>query len=454
MFVSSSLSDVLFVQEAKVTAEMLPDVQNALQRNGWRGAFSAAVSKSRFGASGGVAVLARSHLGLCSMRYGENSAWNHEVEPGRVVEAFLPAAGGIVLDSVYLHDGEGLCERNRGILHLIGDRIRAHQLPVIVAGDFNFPVCVLQESGWMKRLQLHVLQPDLHVPTFVTRNGVSYNNFVLVSSSLLARCKGTCVKRDSGLHGHRPVCFNVALQEPMPKYRALVRGATIQFVKNHSCKAQPAGFAPVSKGVQVAAQHASGTTHEEAWTCAYEIWSRLAASELIPFLGIDGQKQVDVARRCSRRDVKTRWVAPVASGNAPVCDVEVSKRAWCIARDRLTDLLCVVQKRVLPSYASQVGRALMRALRRWPDDFGVHWYAALEIWAGIARWPLRSCLDCRATWLLHTLNWRPLLVICLSKPHLREFEDGGNGHSRLCQTRRSLRFNGLRAEISFHSLCR
>ena len=144
MFVYSSQSDVLFVQEAKVTAEMLPDVQNALQRNGWRGAFSAAVSKSRFGASGGVAVLARSHLGLCSMRYGDNFAWNHEVEPGRVVEAFLP---GIVLYSVYLHDGEGLDERNQGILHLIGERIRAHQLPVIVAGDFNIPVSVLQESG-------------------------------------------------------------------------------------------------------------------------------------------------------------------------------------------------------------------------------------------------------------------------------------------------------------------
>ena len=72
------------------------------------------------------------------MRHGENFAWNHEVEPGRVVEAYLPAAGGIVLYSVYLHDGEGLCERNQVIQHLIGERIRAHQLPVIVAGDFQF----------------------------------------------------------------------------------------------------------------------------------------------------------------------------------------------------------------------------------------------------------------------------------------------------------------------------
>ena len=118
---SSSHPDVLFVQEAKVTAGMLPDVQNALQRNGWRGAFSAGISKSRFGASGGVAVLARSHLGLCSLFFRLGVTWNHEVEPGRVVEAFLPGSGGIVLCTVYLHDGEGLDERNQRILHLIGD---------------------------------------------------------------------------------------------------------------------------------------------------------------------------------------------------------------------------------------------------------------------------------------------------------------------------------------------
>ena len=254
IFVSSSLSDVLFVQEAKVTAEMLPDVQNTLQRSGWRSAFSPAVSKSRFGSSGGVAVLARAHLGLCSMKYGDNHDWSHEVEPGRVVEAYLSAAGGIVLYSVYLHDGEGLSERNQLILHLIGERVRAHQLPVIVAGDFNFPVSVLLESGWMRRLQLHVLQPHSNVPTFVTKNGASYNDFVLVSSTLLARCKGTFIKLDSGLHGHRPVCFNVAHRGPMPRYRVLVRGATIQFVRKHSCKAQPADFVPVSKALQVAAK--------------------------------------------------------------------------------------------------------------------------------------------------------------------------------------------------------
>ena len=51
------------------------------------------------------------------------------------------------------------------------------------------------------------------------------------------------------------------------------------------------------------------------------------------------------------------------------------------------------------------------------------------------------------------LNWCPSLVICLSKPNLREFDDGGRGLSRLCRTRGSLLFSGPKAEISFHSLC-
>ena len=89
-------------------------------------------------------------------------------------------------------------------------------------------------------------------------------------------------------------------------------------------------------------------------------------------------------------------------------------------------ICCVLFRNVLcPSYASKVGRALMRALRRWQDEFGVQWYAALKIWAGVARLALSACLDCRAIWLLHTMSWRPFLMICLSKPHLREFEGGG-----------------------------
>ena len=83
VFVATSLSDVLFLQEAKVTADMLPGVQNTVFKSGWRGAFSSAISTSRLGASEGVALLARTHLGMCSMAYGADANWSHEVESGR-----------------------------------------------------------------------------------------------------------------------------------------------------------------------------------------------------------------------------------------------------------------------------------------------------------------------------------------------------------------------------------
>ena len=56
---------------------------------------------------------------------------------------------------------------------------------------------------------------------FVTKNGVNYNDFVLVSSVLLARCKGMFVKLDSGLHGHRPVCFNVVHRKAIAKVQGV-----------------------------------------------------------------------------------------------------------------------------------------------------------------------------------------------------------------------------------------
>ena len=97
---------------------------------------------------------------------------------------------------------------------------------------------------------------------------------MLVSSVLLSRCKDTFVELDSGLNGHRPVCFSCAHRWPMPRFKALVRGAAIQFLKKHSRKAQPADFVSVSEVLQVAAQVESGVRREEALTRACEAWSR------------------------------------------------------------------------------------------------------------------------------------------------------------------------------------
>ena len=70
---------------------------------------------------------------------------------------------------------------------------------------------------------------------------------------------------------------------------------------------------------------------------------------------------------------------PAPCVNAPVCATESSKREWIIARDLLTDLVCVVDRNVLPQHVSQVGRAMLRLLRRWPDEFGGHWLGSSKL---------------------------------------------------------------------------
>ena len=114
---ATSLSDVLFLQEAKVTADMLLDVQNTLLKSGWSGAFSPAISTSRLG---GVALLTRTHVGMCSMAYGADANCSHEVESGRVVEAFLPVAGVSCCAPVYLHDDAGLDDVIKGSCASLG----------------------------------------------------------------------------------------------------------------------------------------------------------------------------------------------------------------------------------------------------------------------------------------------------------------------------------------------
>ena len=88
---------------------------------------------------------------------------------------------------------------------------------MIVARDFNFPVRVLQDSGWM-RLQLHVLQPEIDVPTFVTKNGVSSNDFVLFP---VCCCQGARIRLSSS----NPVCMGTDLCVSILRIAGQCRGS-------------------------------------------------------------------------------------------------------------------------------------------------------------------------------------------------------------------------------------
>ena len=90
-------------------------------RDGWKFASSPAVSGQGGGASAGVAVLVRKHIGARSVGTQQPDL-PFEIAQGRaagvLVEGGVP--GGILIVSVYLKVGTGLCEENWETLLRIG----------------------------------------------------------------------------------------------------------------------------------------------------------------------------------------------------------------------------------------------------------------------------------------------------------------------------------------------
>ena len=106
--------DLVLLQEVKITSEMDYKLHGWARRQGWKAALSPSTITPAGGFSGGAAVMARKHIPL-SLPPGSDSTCR---EAGRVAAAIVRAGpcGGFIAVSSYLFIGEGLSERNVGIV--------------------------------------------------------------------------------------------------------------------------------------------------------------------------------------------------------------------------------------------------------------------------------------------------------------------------------------------------
>ena len=75
--------------------------------------------------------------------------WEHAAKL-QLVFALLP--GGLVVVSVFLTTAIGYFEQNTAFLIMLGQVLRATDLPLIVGGDFNLAGDVFGQSGWPEEL--------------------------------------------------------------------------------------------------------------------------------------------------------------------------------------------------------------------------------------------------------------------------------------------------------------
>ncbi len=127
---------VICAQETWVNQAAVAGASAWARRNGWRSVWSPAATTKRGGTAGGVAILARDHMGL---HLPPNDA--HEVVPARAVMAVLEAPGqrAIRVLSCYLKHGVKATEENASTLALVGEVVQrcGDDEPCVVGGDFN-----------------------------------------------------------------------------------------------------------------------------------------------------------------------------------------------------------------------------------------------------------------------------------------------------------------------------
>eukprot|EP00959_Pyramimonas_sp_CCMP1952_P006497 135806-Pyramimonas_sp.AAC.1 len=136
-------------------------MQRTMHRLGWKAVIGAADGADADSSSVGVAVLARSHLGLSSLSLEADGGWATSAcsrwcvatrRLKHVIVTFVP---------VYLVSGGGLNGKNMRILSQLGARISQVAGPVVIIGDWQNAVDNLASVNFLGSLGLCEIPSDL-----------------------------------------------------------------------------------------------------------------------------------------------------------------------------------------------------------------------------------------------------------------------------------------------------
>ncbi len=219
-FVKATDADVLLVQEHKLMGRDNVDEAVAwLRRHKWNALLTEAEAGPNGGASAGVAVLARDHLGLSLPPVG-----SEEVVPARVAAAKVEAPGTrpFVAVAAYLHDGEGMSRRNLELLRSIGNFISAQgeSVPFMIGGDFQTTPREIANTGFAQEMKAVLVASG--APAGTCRNGRTARelDYFYVSAGMACGINTIEAIEGTGLRTHLPVA--VTFKPCLAAIRALV----------------------------------------------------------------------------------------------------------------------------------------------------------------------------------------------------------------------------------------
>ena len=165
---------VLLQEHHLLEGEPIARAEDWLKGQGWQGLFEPAMPGKGTGSTGGVAVLARSGMGL------RNPVEDMKCNGSRAKAAMvdLPGKRSVLCISLYLHDGRGLDAFNLGLLRGVGQFARGSGWPYIIGGDYQMQPEVLLDAAYPQQTEGILIAPDK--PTCRTSAGYRCLDYFLV----------------------------------------------------------------------------------------------------------------------------------------------------------------------------------------------------------------------------------------------------------------------------------
>ncbi len=243
--------------------------------------------------------------------------------------------GGLHVVSVYLHDAEGLTQRNLDILQSLAGTLQAIRGPWVVAGDWNMPPNELASSGWLSLVGGVAFTPG--APTC----GSAVNDYFVVAEGFREAIAGVAVVGNAGLHPHRPVRLFIRASNGAQAVRKMVAPAKIGplapsgCLPADACRADPVFAAAAAEARQQMERPRRDTEETDDDGCddddrdeidLYAIWLASAEREMT---AIRGMSQEEAAKHSGRAaGPRFVWRPAVQLGGTTFRHSSAASRAW------------------------------------------------------------------------------------------------------------------------------
>ncbi len=283
-----SQAHIVLAQEHWILPDQLASASDWTRRHGWEGVWAPAAVGPGGGASGGVAILGRVGMGIRYPPVGP-----HILEEARAVAAFAEPPGHrpVLLSSVYLRDGRGMGEENRGTLAKIGecaDRQGTGCL-VLVGGDFQCSPEQTDGGGFPARIHGRVVAARSKRGTFRGGGAASTLDYYVATSALASAVEEVRLLEGTGVKGHVPVELRFGPRPVAMKTLTIRRPPDLEMEPVYGPRPPPQDWAPVkAAAARALCEAASGEADEVVQRevdAAYAAWCRTAEEEVVDATG-------------------------------------------------------------------------------------------------------------------------------------------------------------------------